>query len=200
MAGAQMGGGLLSGLGQGLASYGNFLGQKELMNLSYGNMFKIQESQQSFLTALNRQNLTQQLFNAKELAQFQQELAGYRTPGAVGMVNRAGLGYPGASYVPANTSTGKLSNSTQTPNLTAREAGPSRQSNGSRIPPNSTRNRSTMTQRDDASVSPSGSLPENQAPLQRRGAIRLTAGERAEQLSRLPPRLLSGTTQSSSVA
>lgn len=112
-AAAILGGAAISGAGNLLGSIGqgvsNYFQQKEL--LDWLKMY--QENQNSFLSALSSQNSTQTLHNAQQLAAFQQELAGYRTPGAIAGVNRAGLGYPGASYSPQNTSTGKMAKSTQ---------------------------------------------------------------------------------------
>lgn len=77
---------------------GNMFDFNKLMQ---GNMFdfqnQFQSNQNSFLSAISRQNADQQLFNAKETMRFQQELAGYRTPGAVYGMNRAGLGPQGST-------------------------------------------------------------------------------------------------------
>lgn len=75
--------------------------QFDFNKLMQGNMFdfqnQFQSNQNSFLSAISRQNADQQLFNQKEVLRFQQELAGYRTPGAVYGMNRAGLGPQGST-------------------------------------------------------------------------------------------------------
>nr|WPV63551.1 MAG: capsid protein [Wufeng shrew picorna-like virus 23] len=115
------GGGFLSALGSAAQGVGQYFISKEEREFYYkvfgeqqANKFEMQSNQNSFLSALSAQGAGQQLHNAKEIAAFQQELAGYRTPGAVAGLNRAGLGYPGASYSPQTTSTGKIAKSTQT--------------------------------------------------------------------------------------
>lgn len=159
---AAIAGSLISGagnfwgaIGQGVSSY---FQQKELLD-----WFKAyQENQNSFLSSLSAQDSTQKLHNAKQLAAFQQELAGYRTPGAVAGVNRAGLGSPGASYGPQNTSTGMVSQSTMTnaaippPKLTS-EQGTSMFSKTTRdastqVGPNPTATSGTQTNRPPGAI------------------------------------------------
>lgn len=90
-------GGIFSGLGQAAGAIGQHfdtLAQREwlekILGIQSGNMFQYQENQNSFLSALSRQSANQQLFNQRDLISFMNETAGYRTPGAVAGVNRAG--------------------------------------------------------------------------------------------------------------
>lgn len=132
-------GGLFSGIGQAAGAIGQHfesIAQREwlekILGIQSGNMFQYQENQNSFLSALSRQNANQQLYNQKDLASFFQEMSGYRTPGALAGVNRAGfqsqpfvsssgiLGSnpisPGGYRVtPQQTSTGNIQKGTQTP-------------------------------------------------------------------------------------
>lgn len=66
--------------------------QKWLAEYTGGNMFKYQENQNSFLSALSAQNSNQWLFNQKELANFNYEMQGYLLPSTQRGLNRAGLG------------------------------------------------------------------------------------------------------------
>lgn len=113
-------GGAASGLGGALQEYQKQQYQSSenqknrdldryIFDTSQGNMFKYQENQNSFLSSLSAQNSTQWLKNQRDVLAYQQELAGYRTPGAVAGVNRAGLGYEPSGRVkppPIITSTG----------------------------------------------------------------------------------------------
>lgn len=113
-AGALLAGGLFSGLGQGL-------GQIAQNKYYSGERAKDRD----FLEKLTDIQFKSSLQNSLQLATYQQELAGYRTPGAVAGVNRAGQSsgyipspYPGLGtghgYSPQTTGTGNLSAATQT--------------------------------------------------------------------------------------
>lgn len=124
----------MSGIGSGITEHNRQQWQagenqknrdldRYIFDTSQGNMFKYQENQNSFLSSLSAQNSTQWLHNQRDVLAYQQELAGYRTPGAVAGVNRAGLGYEPSGRVkppPIITSTGSQatpssgSSSTQT--------------------------------------------------------------------------------------
>lgn len=142
-----------------------------LFDTSQGNMFRFQENQNSFLSALSAQNATQWLHNQRDVLAYQQELAGYRTPGAVAGVNRAGLGYEPSGRAeppPIITSTGS-------------QATPSTSTFGSQTSDSSGESMDSL---------PSGTLPKptaNVGPLRlrRSGAIRIRDPSAARQYVRL---------------
>lgn len=113
-AGALLAGGVFSGLGQGL-------GQMAQNQYYSGERSKDRD----FLERLTNLQFKSSLENSMRLATYQQELAGFRTPGAIAGVNRAGqssgalpTSYPGlgtkTGYSPQTTGTGNLSVATQT--------------------------------------------------------------------------------------
>lgn len=95
-------GGLWQGLGNAASAVGQHFDKiaerefmEKLLGINAGNMFQYQENQNSFLSAISRQGSQQQLHNQLQLMTYNQELMGYRTPGAVAGMNRAGLGGSG---------------------------------------------------------------------------------------------------------
>lgn len=134
-------------------------------------MFKYQENQNSFLSALSAQNSTQWLHNQRDVLAYQQELAGYRTPGAIAGVNRAGLGYEPSGRVkppPIITSTGS-------------QATPSSSSSASQTSSSSGESMDSL---------PSGTFPKASATpaplrLRRSGAVRIKDPAAARQYVRM---------------
>nr|AVD69112.1 putative polyprotein [HVAC-associated RNA virus 1] len=186
-AGFQAAGGLWQGIGSGLGALGSYYENKEnrdwlekMYGLNSNNMFKMQENQNSFLSALSRQNSSQQLFNSMQMLGFQAELGGYRTPGSISGQNRAGQ-LPGQSlfarsgYLPPPTvstaqtvSGGRFSEGTQTPISRTESSGVQN------VP--TTASASTQTPRPPGQANPSPNNVGTQypdSPLRRAGAMRL---------------------------
>lgn len=182
-AGALIAGGLFSGLGQGL-------GQMAQNQYYSGERAKDRD----FLEKLTNIQFKNSLSNSLQLATYHQELAGFRTPGAVAGVNRAGQSsgnlpspYPGLGtkhgYSPQTTGTGNLSVATQTdpPGFpwqaktghTQTNGLKSTQDMGSQTSPNVLKTIGTQTNRPPGT--PGGSLP-TPSPIRGRSRVNPNIG------------------------
>lgn len=154
--------------------------QRWLAEYSGGNMFKYQENQNSFLSALSAQNSNQWLANQKDLSAFNYEMQGYMLPSTQRGLNRAGLGF----YNQSNLVSGI------------------RRNNGTQASPEQTSSSTQVSSPPGADVTTQGTQTGEarnpQVKLRRSNAFRSYDRSNAQSFGALPQRRIALTTAGSS--